>query len=59
MSKVEIKSDIYGVGETEKIIKDLEWDTPLGSFNLNYIPDEKELVDVRKIGNELGKYLKK
>jgi flavorubredoxin len=47
------------VGEIEKIIKDLEWDMPLGSVNLNYIPDEKELADVRKIGRELGKYLKK
>jgi flavorubredoxin len=47
------------VGEIEKIIKDLEWDMPLGSVNLNYIPDEKELADVKKIGKDLGKYLKK
>jgi flavorubredoxin len=47
------------VGEIEKYIKELEWDIPLGSINLNYIPDEKELIDVKKIGNELGKYIKK
>lgn len=47
------------VGEIGKIIKDLEWDMPMGSINLNYIPDEKELLDVKKIGEELVKYIKK
>ena len=47
------------VGEIEKYIKDLGWDIPLGSINLNYIPDDKELLDVKKTGNELGKYIKK
>jgi len=47
------------VGEMEKIIKDLNWDVPMESINLNYIPDEKELKNVKKIGNELGKYLNK
>ena len=47
------------VGEIEKIVKDLSWDTPVDSVNLNYVPDEKELVDVKKTGEKLGKYLKK
>lgn len=47
------------VGEIEKIVKDLSWDNPVDSINLNYIPDEKELADVKKTGEELGKYLKK
>jgi len=47
------------VGEIEKIIKDLTWDIPIENINLNYVPDEKELDDVKKIGKELGKYLKK
>ena len=47
------------VGEIEKIVKDLSWDIPVDSVKLNYVPDEKELVDVKKIGEKLGKYLKK
>jgi len=47
------------VGEIEKIIKDLPWDMPVESINLNYVPDEKELLDVRKKGKKLGKYVKK
>jgi flavorubredoxin len=47
------------VGEMEKILKDLSWDIPVKSINLNYVPDEKEIEDVKKIGNKLGKYLKK
>jgi len=47
------------VGEIEKIVKDLSWNIPFDSVNLNYIPDENEYVDVKKIGEKLGKYLKK
>ncbi len=47
------------VGEVEKIIKDLSWDMPVESININFVPDEKELDDVKKIGNELGKICKK
>jgi flavorubredoxin len=46
------------VGEIEKILKELSWDMPVQSINLNYIPDDKELTDVKKIGNKLGKYIK-
>ena len=47
------------VGEIEKILKDMKWDIPNESININYIPDEKELKKVEKIGNYLGKYIKK
>jgi flavorubredoxin len=46
------------VGEIEKILKDLSWDLPHESININYIPDKKELMNVKNIGNKLGKYLK-
>lgn len=47
------------VGEIENILKDLSWDMPLKNINLNYVPDEKELLDVKKTGKKLGKYVKK
>lgn len=47
------------VGEIEKIISELSWDMPYGSINLNYIPDNQEMLNLRNIGNKLGKYLKK
>jgi len=47
------------VGEIEKILKDLSWDMPVESINLNYVPDEKELIEVKKTGNKIGKYLMK
>jgi len=46
------------VGEIENILKDLSWDMPVESINLNFVPDKKELVDVKKTGNKLGKYVK-
>lgn len=46
------------VGEIENILKDLSWDIPVESINLNFVPDEKELQDVRKKGKILGKYMK-
>ena len=46
-------------GEIEKIIKDLGWDIPFEGININYVPDKKELFEVKKTGNELGKYVKK
>jgi len=47
------------VGEIEKILKDLSWELPVDGINLNYIPDEKELLEVKKTGKELGKIVKK
>lgn len=47
------------VGEIEKILKDLSWDIPIDSINHNYVPDEKKLKEIVKIGKKLGKYLNK
>jgi flavorubredoxin len=47
------------VGEIEKILKDLSWDMPFDSININYIPDEEELNNVKDVGRKIGKYLKK
>ena len=47
------------VGEIEKIIKDLAWDIPVESMNLNYVPDKKELKNVKEIGKKLGNICKK
>lgn len=47
------------VGEIEKIVKDMAWEMPEKSININYVPDENELGSVKKIGNKLGKICKK
>lgn len=47
------------VGEIEKIIKDLSWDIPVEKVNMNYVPDEKELEEMKKIGKKLGNICKK
>ena len=47
------------VGEIEKIINDLSWEIPVKSVNINYIPDENDLKEIKNIGNKLGNYLKK
>jgi len=48
-----------GVSEIENIMKNLKWDMPFDGINLNFIPDENELNNVKKIGNRLGRWLKK
>ena len=47
------------VKEIENVFKDLNWETPIESINLNYVPDEKELRNVKNIGRKLGVFLKK
>jgi len=46
------------VAEIEKIIKDLSWDMPFDSVNINYVPDKNELKEMKKIGKKLGEYIK-
>ena len=43
------------VGDIEKILKELSWDIPLDSINVNYIPDENELKKAKEIGKKLVK----
>jgi len=47
------------VGEIEKIMKELSWELPIDSININYIPDENELKNVKETGKKLVKYLNK
>ncbi len=47
------------VGEIEKVLESLSWDFPLDSVNVNYVPHEKDLTNIKEIGNKLGKYIKK
>jgi flavorubredoxin len=47
------------VGEIENVLKDLSWDMPYNSINLNYIPDDTELKDVKELGKKIGKNFKK
>ncbi len=43
------------VGEIEKVMRDLKWELPVEKINIKYVPDDEELVTIRKIGNKLGK----
>ncbi len=47
------------VGEIEKILNDLLWDLPEKSININYVPDESELNEVKNIGKKVARYMKK
>jgi flavorubredoxin len=47
------------VGEIEKILSNLSWDLPEKSININYIPDEKEIENIKSIGKKLGRIVKK
>jgi flavorubredoxin len=43
------------VGEIEKILKELYWELPEKSINFNYIPNEDDLNNAKKIGKKLVK----
>ena len=47
------------VGEIEKIIQNLSWEKPIDSININYVPSDKDLKNIKNIGNKLGNILKK
>jgi len=49
----------YGWGgqaikEIEKMIEPLSWEYPEDSVNINYIPEEKDLKNMKQIGKKLG-----
>ena len=53
----------YGWGgqaikEVETVMRNLSWEMPLPTINIQYIPDEEELDRVRKTGQKLGKLIK-
>jgi hypothetical protein len=43
----------------EEVMKAMAWDVPLEGNKLKFIPDDKELDDVKAIGRKLGEHLKK
>ncbi len=47
------------VEEIEQILKQLNWTLPEKSINLNYIPDNTELEDIKKIATKLAKHINK
>lgn len=47
------------VGEIEKILSDMKWDIPEKSVNINFVPDEEELEELRSLGLKLAKNMKK
>ena len=46
------------VGQIEEIIKDLQWEIPIESVNINYIPNTNDLSQIKKIGYKLGEYVR-
>jgi flavorubredoxin len=47
-----------GAREAETILKDMGWDVPESFVNLQYVPDEKELENLKDVGKRLAKVLK-
>lgn len=47
------------VGEMERILKELSWDLPIKSININYIPNENDLKNIKNIGKILVKNINK
>jgi len=53
----------YGWGgqaikEMETVMRNLNWEMPLPSINIQYLPDEQELDKVRKAGQKLAELVK-
>ena len=46
------------VGEVQKILKEIPMEIPFENININFIPDDKELLKTKEIGKKLAKYLK-
>jgi len=47
------------VGEIEKILKELQWNLPISSVKLNYIPNQNDLKNAKIVGKKLVKNKKK
>ena len=46
------------LGEIRKMIDTLSWDFYKDNYNVNYVPDEEHLKEIKEIGRNLGTYLK-
>jgi flavorubredoxin len=47
------------VKEIETIMKNLGWTLPYEGVNIQYIPDEEQLLAVKETGKKLGELIKK
>lgn len=47
------------VGEIEQVLKDLQWEIPEKSININYVPTKQDLSKTKQIGEKLAKHIKK
>ncbi len=47
-----------GAREAEMILKEMGWDVPEPFVNLQYVPDEKELENLKEVGKRLAEVLK-
>ena len=45
------------VGQIEKIFKDLSWELPVESINVNYRPTEEDIQNIKKKGRQLAQEL--
>ncbi len=41
--------------QVEEAMERMGWEMPLESLNINYVPDEEELEDVKEVGRQLGR----
>ena len=46
------------VKEIETIMKNLGWTLPYEGVNIQYIPDEEQLLEVKETGKRLGELIK-
>ncbi len=46
------------VGEIERVMRELNWQVPLSGVNLQWVPDDEELDEVREQGSKLAEILK-
>jgi len=46
------------IGEIETVIRNLGWEMALPAINIQYLPDEEELDNLKKMGQKLGRLIK-
>jgi flavorubredoxin len=46
------------VGQIEQILKDLGWDLPVTSTNINFRPTTKDIDNMKKTAIQLAKYIR-
>jgi len=46
------------VGKIEKVMRELNWQVPLSGVNLQWVPNDEELDEVREQGSKLAEILK-